>query len=242
MQHAKKNTLVVVLLMTLLACANTPPNPYRVEQSQVQDRIKTIGLMPAYLQLDTGRDERITRMLEQQVTVNLEQAGYKVIPSSNFTTIYDRLKPAAGPLFDATTGEPLQEKVAALREQTRKFYQTQNNVDASVTIGIYIVQASWTYHLAEWDGVKEPITGKDGFMGFLITPHDTGSVNALSFGLSLHALDDTLMYERFGGVQLMSHVKGKDFLSVPMNRLLVDQAKITNAIDYAMGPLIGSDQ
>ena len=233
-----KKTFIFAFIVSLFACTQAPPNPYFVEEDQVKKRVKTIGLMPPNLQLNTGRNERITQILEKLVTEKLEAAGYKVIPSSNYSEIYNKFKSASGQLFDPKTGEPLQDKLAAVHEQTQKVYQTKNMLDATATFGVYLRNVRYLSYMAEWDGTKEPVTGKDGFVGIMMTPHDTGSVSAISFGIGLHNIDDSLMYERFGGVQLLSHVKGKDFLSVPMNRVLVDQEKITNAIEYAMNPLL----
>lgn len=235
-----KKIFLIITLVTLTACETTQPSPFKVARADIEQKVRTIGLLPLRIPIDNERAKIIEKNIEESITNKLKTAGYNVIPSASYSEIYDRFKSAAGPMYDPNTGELNEEKANTLSDQTKRVYLGQNAVNALMYIGILPVKAEWNQNRAAWHGVEEPSTGKTGFWAHISAAQQYGTLPALSMAILLRAEDETELYSRMGGIQLLAHLSGGGFVEVPEGELLIDDDKIQNAINFALDPLTQS--
>jgi hypothetical protein len=214
-------------------------NPFKITKEEFRSKVKTVGLIPVYIQVPVGDPNKAKAEFEAGITEKLKACGLAVIPSSEYQNIYNQFKDALGPMFDPCTGRVIEEKRKTLKDHSMREYLTKHNVDALVYPGIVVVKAEWNYNLAKWDGAEEPSTGKEGFWANMAAPQAYGTVPALSLRILISNTNDDSYYLNYGGIQLCSWVgTGHNFVEVPESELLAKQEKNNKSIDIAFGPLL----
>lgn len=234
----KTKCLLLMCCLLFLSGCFEQYNPFKIEKTEFFDKVKTVGLYPASIQVEVDDEGKRKNLLEENIQQKLRDVGFASIPSSEYKAIYDNLKEAVGPLYDPNTGELLKEKYDSLKEHTKREYLARHKVDAFVYPAVVIVKAEWRGNIAQWHGVEEPSTGKSGILATLSAPQAYGTLPALSLRIGIGDPGGDIYYLNYGGIQLCSWVHGRSFIDVPQNQLLTDEAKIIKSIDIAMDPLL----
>lgn len=232
-------SLLLVIALFTLGCETMPKHePFQVGKDEIQQQVKTIGLTPISLPREFDENERLKAEFESYLTETLQRGGFVVVPSGKYIDIYEPMKNAVGPLYDANTGEPLEQKIETLLKHARAEYSNQQDLDAILYSGVRVVKAPWSGNTASWHGVTEATTGKEGLWGFLVAPTAHGTIPALSLIVSIEDHNGNEYYLNFGGIQLVQWVKGSGFVDVPENELLADPERNRRAVEIALTPLL----
>ena len=238
MRHA----LLILLLAITGGCATTQPyEPFKVDREVINQRVKSVGLVPCVIPDDIVEHEAKRRELEAYLIQKMRVGGFSMVPSSEYGDILLSMKAAVGPLYDPNTGDLLKEKQEALDRHVKTEYLNDHDVDALLHCGIVIVKASWSHNQASWHGTTEASTGKTGFWASMSAPSAYGTIPAISFRISLEDRKGDDYYVNYGGIQLLKWVSGMDFKTVPINQLLSDSERNRRGIDIALGPLLGEE-
>ena len=230
--------IIFACLITLsTSCAVIPPyDPFLKSRSEIFNTVNVLSMTPVIL-LDFDRKDELAARYEALITERLETAGFKVIPSSEYSSIWDPMIEQSGGMFDPITGDVDEEKLAAVRLHTTNELVAKFDIDAYVRPRIMVVKASWNSNTATWDGVTDHTTGKGGFWADLFGPQATGTIPALSLILPLTGTSGETYYVGRGGIQLYAHYKG-GFVDVPESMLFVDPEKDVNAVNVALASLL----
>jgi hypothetical protein len=129
--------------------------------------------------------------------------------------------------------------------QLRSGYAAAHPVDAVLDIGVVGRDADNNYHQAEWDGVREDSTGKSGLANlFAGGGYVSGTIPALSFVATLRDRADQVLYQKYGGIQVLRFVFVGGFKTtqrtVDPHSLLSDPLRDARAIALALDPLTGT--
>jgi hypothetical protein len=99
---------------------------------------------------------------------------------------------------------------------------------------------------AKWDGASESMLS--GTFDKILPPQVRGTVPALSLFVRIEDLGGSLLYSNAGGIQLLQKLapaggrfSGDTFVPVPQSELLADQARIQQAVSYALQPFFKSE-
>ncbi len=230
--------IIFACLITLsTSCAVTPPyDPFIKSRSEIFNTVHVLSMTPVLL-ADFDRKDEVAARYEALITERLETAGFKVIPSSEYSSIWDPMIERSGGMFDPVTGVLDEEKMAALRLHTTNELVAKFDIDAYVRPAIMVIKASWNGNTATWDGVTDHTTGKGGFWAALSAPDAFGTIPALSLILPVTGTSGETYYVGRGGIQLFAHYKG-GFVDVPESMLFVDPERDVNAVNVALALLL----
>lgn len=238
----KKTSFLILLLcaVTLLnGCVTTPSyNPFKISREEVISKVKTIGVMPIQIMIEGESLEAKKKEFENEIILQLEEKGYKVITPNQYEAIYEPLRESMGAIYDPNTGKLLEEKTKVLQEHAKREYLSYYDVDAILHSGVILVTASWYRNTATWHGTTEATTGKEGFWANFTAPSAYGKIPALSFAVSLQNTNGEEYFTNFGGIQLVQQLSGGNFINVPQYQILADSSKNLNAVAIAMNPLL----
>jgi predicted Zn-dependent protease len=220
-----------------LADPNRPSRPlYRAPQitdKTLRDKAKTVGIVPMFIPDDVVEPAKRREEFEQALTEKLKEAGFTVVPSSAYESILESMKKTMGALYDPNTGKPLEDRQEVVVKHAFREYIAAHRIDALAHPTLVTVAAKWAANRADWHGVQEATTGKEGFWADMAAPSAYGTIPALSFRMHIASVYGELCSFGFGGIQLCSRVAGGDFVDVPMHELLTDSTKNVRSVDIA---------
>jgi hypothetical protein len=233
------------LLTFSTGCAVTPYDPFIKSRSEIYERVDTLAMMPLQGP-DFDRKEEVSARYEALITERLETAGFKVIPSSEFSSIQDPMIEQMGGMFDSITGEADEEKLEAVRLHTMNELIAKFDIDAYVAPKIVLVGANWMGNAAGWDGVTDTTTGKTGFWAAFKTSNVGGTIPAMSLVVGLRDKTNSEdYYVGRGGIQLIAHYGetfAGGFVDIPESEWFVDEEKDVTAVDIALSALVNEPE
>jgi hypothetical protein len=92
---------------------STPYQLVVLSPSDIDERVDTVAMLPLQVE-NFDRKEDVSARYEALITEQLETAGFKVIPSREYSDIRKGLTDEVGNLYDPQTGEANQEKLDAV--------------------------------------------------------------------------------------------------------------------------------
>ena len=217
-------------------CTVTPYDPFVKSRSEIFDTVDVLCMVPVQLQ-DFDRKDEVAARYEALITERLETAGFKVISSSEFSSIRDPMIEQLGGVFDPLTGEADEEKLEAVRLHTMNELIAKFDIDAYVSPRVVVTKAYWSSNSATWDGVNDETTGKGGFWADFFGPQASGTIPAMSLILPLTGTSGDTYYVGRGGIQLVAEYKG-GFVEVPESMWFVEPERDVNAVNVALASLL----
>jgi hypothetical protein len=186
------------------------------------------------------------------IETRLTEAGFTVIPAEQTREIWDTKAKELGGFFDQQTGQLDEAKVNALLGHVREQVKARFGADALVLPYVRAVTANFNHVLfggvdAKWDGASESMLS--GTFDKILPPQVRGTVPALSLFVRIEDLGGSLLYSNAGGIQLLQKLApasgrftGDNFVPVPRSGILADQARIQQAVSYALEPFFKSER
>lgn len=237
---------VFIACLSLASCATGPEHhPLKHSSQEIAQKIKIIALLEIQIPSDIGRQEEVRADFESEITQELQEGGFKVIPSREWRSVYDRMVADIGGIFDPTTGKADEKKSELLRNLVFREMIAKHAVDAFCRPSLKIAKARWAGNKAQWHGTSESTTGQEGFWASMDMSNVYGTVGALSLEIVIFGADGNIFYDHFGGIQLLSRLErdgafgGREFKAVAAHQLLSDSTRNRNAVRIALGPLLG---
>ncbi|MBI4209700.1 MAG: hypothetical protein HY538_08365 [Deltaproteobacteria bacterium] len=227
----------IAFIMVLGGCAGTksPPNPFEIAKEEFYAKVKTIAVAPVQAPTGLEEPEVVEQYFQGLIEAKLSVQGFKVIPSQEYSALWERFKEQIGGYFDLETGNADDKKVNEVYRLTCQVLKEKFGVDVTLHPSIQVVEARWNGMYAQWDGVSEAVMS---FGASFILGGTSGHMGALSLKIFVNDTDGNHLYYKRGGIQLLSKVMavGK-FVSVPTNELFVDAKRNAKAVDVALDPL-----
>ena len=106
----KKLSISIVVLSLLFAGCTPPYNPFKITKEDIHTKVKTVGLMPLFIQTSVSDPNKAKEEFENKITEKLKLCGFSVVPSSEYYDIYKQFKDSIGPMYDPCTGKIIEEK------------------------------------------------------------------------------------------------------------------------------------
>jgi len=226
-------------------CAVTPYDPFIKSRSEIYERVDTLAMMPLQCP-DFDRKVEVSARYEALITERLETAGFKVIHSSEFSSIRGPMIEQMGGMFDPITGEADEEKLEAVRLHTMNELIAKFDIDAYIVPKIVTVKANWMGNAAGWDGVTDTTTGKTGFWAAFSNSNMGGTLPATSLVVVLRdKTDSESYYVGRGGIQLVAHYGetfAGGFVDIPESEWFVNEEKDVTAVAIALSSLVNEPE
>jgi hypothetical protein len=244
MRYFIVNLQTICILFLLNACASTPEqkDPFATGREDFLSKVQTIALAPVSFENVHEAQNDFAQQVNDLVESELRQAGFKVVSSSVYQSINQQTPYesdlAVNPSTEKATTQELQKRQNRIHEKLAD----QHDVDAFLYPEVTAVTARFFQTGAKWDGVSESTTGKYGLGCSAGTENKKGTMPALSLRLKLIDSDGIVQYDRNGGIQLLSHYRSQGFKRVPESELYRDEDRNQQAVQVAVGPLVGKEQ
>jgi len=234
---------VVLLGGVNLAWSANEPRP--VDPVAIHAALKTVGVLPMRVPSLIPNGEGVARRFEAAIEERLRAAGFQVVGAQAMRDIHARLGAELGGIYDPMTGATTREKVDEREQLVRAKYLESHPVDGFVRLAVAERSANSYSMTAEWDGVKENVTGQSTMKSILNMSAGqlgNGVVPALSFVMVLEDLERKEIYSGIGGLQLLSYVRMgwvPKFYGVDPAYLLTDTARDVRAMQVVFERLTG---
>jgi hypothetical protein len=187
--------------------------------------------------------EGLTLLLTQE----LDSAGYRVISDVVYTEEWNRIVDHMGGLYDPATGQRDDERLELARERLYQDLSELHQAYAVLYPEIWIVDAPFSDGVAQWDGTSEALvsfgTRVLDFLGAIFNSGDSqlpyGTVPALSLMIFVEDMSGAEVISNAGGIQVLEKVgvSPDEVSEVPDGQLLVDWARIRDAVRIALEPI-----
>ncbi|MCC2616829.1 hypothetical protein LJ739_11305 [Aestuariibacter halophilus] len=176
-----------------------------------------------------------------KVTDIFESRGIKVFDESLYFDEFEKQKALAGGYIDEYTGKVDTDKRNQIRQKTLQSLRATHGIDSVLFYDLRRRTAHFGDYRAQWDGQEEPyeLSNSDltNFLSTLVA-NTSGKIPALSLMVFMEDMDGKELYMGAGGVQLVAKLNDDDeFESIPVDKLLRDEAKLDFSVEEAFRKL-----
>lgn len=238
--RVSQNVVVLVTALALCSCSSTPrapkTDPFVTSKGEFKKNVRVLAVAPVLVPeglLDAAPViDEFSRLIDER----LNRYGYSVLRPHLYEKTWREIAGDAGDFVDSTTGE--RDEVAMSRAMSRTLDElgADFEIDGVLFPSIVIVEAPFAAGTAAWDGVKQRVeTG--GAMTRFMAGSQHGVVGALSLKVSVRSTDGGALFENFGGIEVLSKMLGKEFVTVPRPELFADEKRNRKAVETALKPL-----
>jgi len=231
---------IIILLALNGATASAELEPtdhvgwYQDRQSVLQE-VTSVAVLPVVFSVESDHEESAAQIIETRLESAIVEAGFNVIPASEFREFYHGMKVTMGGYYDPFTGDIDQEKFKSITELTYREFEREYDFDAYFRVSARPRPAYFSGNWARWDGTKAPVTGKTGFFA---GTNSYGNIPALSLiGIMSTRDEENVLFLHASGVQLLSLIDG-GFKRVPREEILSEADRIEEAMTLLTAPLI----
>ena len=220
-------------------------DPKAVDPVAIHAALKSVGVLPMRVPSLIPDGESVARRFEVAIEERLRAAGFQVVGAQAMRDVHARLGAELGGIYDPMTGVTTREKIDERERLSRAKYLESHPVDGFVRLAVAERSANSYSMTAEWDGVKENVTGQSTMKSILNMSAGSlgdGVVPALSFVMVLEDLERREIYSGIGGLQLLSYVRMgwvPKFYDVDPAYLLTDTARDARAMQVVFERLTG---
>lgn len=221
----------------LTGCAQvTPPpyNPLKLSREEFFAKTKVLAFLPLVITVNVDAPDIKRAQFEAALERNLTAVGLKVIPSTVYQEIWDRLAKQMGGVFDPISGKRDDAKIKTLRDYTLNELRTKHDADGLLHPSIQVVKASFFAANAQWHGASESVIG-DGFLNKFLVGDAIGTTSALSLLILIENMNGVDLYQQAGGIQVVAKLApGRQFVGIPQNQILADEERNLAAVEIAL--------
>lgn len=177
---------------------------------------KTIALSPVDAQGGLVVPADVAAAIEEEITERFERRGHKVLPSVELKRIRETMAEQVGGLPAAATTSAERKKLRAVHTHALRELWYRHDIDAVATVRIRIVDAQFAKGRAEWDGAKQKVEAKGRDRGY------SGDIKASSIALAVFDASGRLLYENWGGLELLQKRVDAQLLPLPAEQHFAD--------------------
>ncbi len=232
--------LVLASLLIGASCSTKPrtirTDPYQISKKEFKKTVRIIAIAPVTIPDGLPDPAPIQEEFDSLITVRLRGYGYTIVRPHEYTAVWNRLAVEMGGFEDPDSGGIDEEKMTAAMFKTLEVLKAGFELDAVLFPGIFVVEAQFVAGNAAWDGADQRIETASG-VETLFSGSQAGVVDAISLKVNIRGKDGTPLYIRSGGIEVLTKVFGKEFISVPRPDLFTDKERNSKAVKIALSPL-----
>lgn len=231
---------LATVLLTMVACVkgvktDDEVDPYQMTRDEFRMRVDVMAVVRATIPDGLPDAAMVTMQIDSLINVELGGSGYTVLWPQDYEAEWAAAVATEGPIHEAS-GALSAPAVARSMDATFRAVGESFRFDAIVIPRVEVVEAAFASGRAQWDGTTQAIKTGSPVEGFLAGSPD-GILPALSLIVTVYDRDGTVLYERKGGIEVLSKMTGNDFVQVPRDELFTDRKRIQEAVAIAIEPL-----
>ena len=223
-----------------LAPAEVPAElaPLRVARSEFFRTYSRLSIAP-FAVPPVQQGESVRSRVDGTLRAELQKRGFSIVADDQFAKLWAEEVASSGGFFDPFTGRRDEARWTAARQKVFKKLAADSGASAFLFAAIVKKPAQFQSGQAKWDGVKELVTTSKSWMGTMFNPNAAfiGQLDAFSLEIRVVDVDDRLLFEEYGGMQVAERMSGGSLVPVPEPELFVDPSRDQRAIDLALRPL-----
>jgi hypothetical protein len=238
---------LILLLCAQLAsgCANRSDSvSFSIPREEFLRTARTIVLAPVSGPPGIEVAESLLTQIDSMIEETLLGAGYFCVPRGAYDEAWDRIVVQMGGLYDSVTGEFDEMRFEVAHEQLRRDLFDMHHPDYLLYPEVWVVQASHSGGVAEWDGTSQPVVGFGwrvlDVIGALLNQTEgflePGVVDAISLGVVVENMDGVEILRSAGGIEVLK----EKTLDPPAlyEPILTDPERNQEAVRTALLPLL----
>lgn len=236
------STRVLALAVTalLVGCSSKPrvvkTDPFLMPSEEFKKNVKIVAVAP--LGVPEGLADPTLLITEFSNTIDdqLRSYGYTVVRPQQYQAIWKKLSAESDGFINPVTHERNEIKMTEAMFRTLDALDADFKLDAVLFPSIVLVKAQFGAGTAVWDGADQQIeTG--GAVTSLLSGSQHGEIGALSLNVRIRGKDGGELFINSGGIEVLSKMSGKEFVSVPRQNLFTDKERNRKAVTIALEPL-----
>lgn len=226
--------------LAVWSCSSTPPSikvdPFLTPKDAFKKGVDTLAvaplLLPEGLPDATPVVDEFSRLIDEQ----LDRYGIVVIRPHEHEQTWKAVAGEPGDFVDPATGE--RDEAAMSRAMSLAVDRLGGGfaIDGVLFPRIVVVEAAFAAGAAAWDGVEQRIETGGALTRFLAGSQH-GVLGALSLRVSIRSTEGEALFENSGGIEVLSKMDGKQFVTVPRQELFADKERNSKAVETALKPL-----
>lgn len=216
---------VIYLTMCLtLAGSGLPAQAVRLAQSPVRVHSRLTQAEP------------VLSLFDSLLGVRLREQGFQLVPPTVYDSLWLHFRDSVGGYYDPFTGRVVDSLFLVVWRRTRDSLATGYGAQAVVYAALQVLQLPFGGGKVEWFGAAEETGGRGGVAG-LVLGRSRGTVPGITLVVSAENLEGRRLARRLGGIQLLEHIEGGDWVEVPREKLFADPALMARAVRHATDSL-----
>lgn len=233
---------IVLIVATVASCAGGPKvvddvDPFNIPREDFRRTTKIVGLADVQIPDGMPEPELISDNFRGLIEDRLRGAGYTLVTPQQYKTIWQSFEEQTGGFIDVETGERDHRAIALAMTGTLKQLDAGIALDAILIPTVVVVEAPFGGGRAVWHDTWQPIKTGSVVKGFFAGSPE-GTMGALSLKLTAVDTDGVTLYEKSGGIEVLSKLFGKEFVLVPRDELFTNQGRIEKAVRIVVDPLL----
>jgi|GEM_PF-2075317 len=218
-----------------LGCQTTPTHqdPFVIPRQQFLDSVNTVVVASVAVVGQLSVSDSTLELVERLIEERMSDAGFSVVPASEYVAIWDRIAGSAGGFFDPYTGERDEERFEAAASLLRDEIMERFKPDALLYPEIWEVEVPFTHGDARWGGMSQLVEGARVYSG-----------NALAASLFV-VVQDTLgneLYVKEAGIQLLERMELGEMTPIPDEEVFSDTTWVKAAVQMALDQLVAKPE
>ena len=223
--------------------------------SSLED-IRAIVVAPATPTNELPVPESVTAGFTQDICDGLRAAGWNVLPTELYDSIWTENLPKGGGLIDPLTTLKYDDRAGLVHRRTIRTLIEEYGADGFLYPEIQIIEAEFKGNEAEWDGVSQEsvvdessTVVKVAFAILSVLSNDDvdafnqtrGSLKAVSLAVRIENTFGAMVYTKRGGIELLEGVDSRPdpwrAVTFPLDQIFNNPERNREAVRLALEPL-----
>jgi hypothetical protein len=233
---------VAVFFATLVVCScSSKPryvkdDPFLTSESEFKHGVRIMSVAPVLIPEGLPDATPVVDEFSGLIDEELKRYGFSVMRPQQYEKTWKAVAGEPGDFVDAKTGERDEAAMSRAMSLTLDRLGADFKIEGVLFPSIAVVEADFAAGTAAWDGVEQRIESGGAVTRFL-AGSQRGVVGALSLKVSIRSAEGKLLFENSGGIEVLSRMVGKEFVTVPRQELFADAERNRKAVRTALEPL-----
>jgi len=231
---------VLFAAVALCSCSSKPrapeSDPFLSSNRELNSTVRILAVAPVLIPEGLEDPAPVIGIFASLIDEELSSRGFSVVRPQDYEKSWKAVVGDSGDFVDPKTGERDEAAMSRAMTLTLEKLGAEFQIKGVVFPSIVVVEAPFAAGSACWDGVEQRVETGD-FMTRFLSGSQHGVVGALSLKISIRSPAGEALYQRQGGIEVLSTMAGRDFSAVPRKELFQNLERNRNAVEAAFKPL-----
>jgi hypothetical protein len=180
--------------------------------------------------------ETVRSTFDSLLGSRLREQGFEIVPPAVYDSLWLRFRDSVGGYYDPFTGRVVDSLFRVVDLRTRETLHDGYGARVIAYSALSVLNLPFSGGKVEWFGAVEESGGRGGLEGFLFG-RTRGTIPGITLVVTVQDIVGRRLARRLGGVQLLEHIEGGQFIEVPREQLFVDPQLAVHAVRHATDSL-----